>query len=387
LKRIYQLSFVICYFCDFATLRFVFFMQLQQFPLWMKMARNGAPLAFDLEITARCMNNCRHCYINVPAGDRPAQRNELTFDEINRFADEAVGLGALWYLITGGEPLLRPDFAEIYLALKRKGLLVSVFTTAQILTEEHVSLFRHYPPRDIEITVYGVTRRTYERITRSPGSFAAFMRGLDRLLGAGIKVRLKAMAMQSNAAELAAIARFCREKTKDFFRLDPLLHQRFDRNAARNAEIRAERLSPLQVALIELSDEKRAELARKECNPAAAGDPSRASDLLFSCGAGIGQFSISYDARFRLCQSLCHPACTYDLRKGSLHEAWKEFVPAVRTMKAGASDFLEKCRSCRISGLCSWCPAYAHLENGDLASEVKYFCDIAHARAHALRKA
>jgi len=45
------------------------------------------------------------------------------------------------------------------MALKRKGLLVSVFTTAQILTEDHLRLFRQYPPRDIEITVYGVTRR------------------------------------------------------------------------------------------------------------------------------------------------------------------------------------------------------------------------------------
>ena len=54
-------------------------------------------------------------------------------------------MGALWCLLTGGEPLLREDFAEIYLGLKRLGLLVSVFTNACLVTPEHVELFQKVP--------------------------------------------------------------------------------------------------------------------------------------------------------------------------------------------------------------------------------------------------
>ena len=95
--------------------------------------------------------------------------------------------------------------------------------------------------------MYGATQETYERVTRRPGSYAAFRRGLDLLLEGGVTVRLKAMALRSNAHELPAIARFCRERTKDYFRFDPLLHLRYDGDPRRNAEIRAERLSPEEI--------------------------------------------------------------------------------------------------------------------------------------------
>ena len=161
---------------------FVTSTSLPSFRLWEKLEARRAPLSFELEVTARCNNDCRHCYINRPAGDREARARELSLPEIEAIAGEAASLGAVWCLITGGEALLREDFFEIYLALKRLGLLVSVFTNACLVTREHLALFTKYPPRDLEVTVYGVTPETYERVTRRPGSFAAFRRGLDLLL-------------------------------------------------------------------------------------------------------------------------------------------------------------------------------------------------------------
>ena len=213
--------------------------EIQEYALWDNQKRQNKFSAFELEITARCNNDCRHCYINVPAGDASAKAQELSASEILRIAREAASLGAVWCLVTGGEPLLRPDFPEIYLGLKRLGLLVSVFTNATPITEEHVALFKRYPPRDIEVTVYGVTKETYERVARRPGSYDAFMRGLDRLLAGGVKVRLKTVAIRSNMHEMAEIERFCRERTKDYHRFDPVMHLRLDGDPARNADIRA----------------------------------------------------------------------------------------------------------------------------------------------------
>jgi MoaA/NifB/PqqE/SkfB family radical SAM enzyme len=136
---------------------------LPAFPLWERLRGKRIPLSFELEITARCNNDCRHCYINLPAGDRQALEEELSLEEIIRLADQALELGALWCLITGGEPLLRPDFPDIYLALKKKGLLISVFTNATLATQKHVKLFRDYPPRDLEVTVTGIALRPMRR--------------------------------------------------------------------------------------------------------------------------------------------------------------------------------------------------------------------------------
>jgi radical SAM protein with 4Fe4S-binding SPASM domain len=361
-------------------------LEIQQFPLWDKLKGKRVPLSFDLEVTARCMNDCRHCYIGLPAGDKEARRKELSLAEIDRIAGEAVSLGAFWCLVTGGEPLLREDFADVYMVLKRKGLLVSVFTTAQILTEDHLRLFRQYPPRDIEITVYGVTRETYECVTRRPGSFDAFRSWLDRLLESGVKVRLKAMALRSNVHELPEIARFCRERTKDFFRFDPLLHLRFDGNPARNEEVRAERLTPEEIVAIERADEERFSALQKGCDKLIVPEFAHSGcDHLFHCGAGNGSFNVSYDGLFRLCSSLWDPRCVYDLRKGSLAGAWQNFVPKVRDMRSHSTEFLEKCRRCPLINLCLWCPAHAHLETGELDGVVPYFCEVAHARAEALK--
>jgi radical SAM protein with 4Fe4S-binding SPASM domain len=363
-------------------------LEIQHFPLWDKLKDKRVPLSFDLEVTARCNNDCRHCYINLPANDQAARTRELSLAEISRIADEAVSLGAMWVLITGGEPLLRPDFADIYLTLKRKGLLVSVFTNATLVNEEHFALFKKYPPRDIEVTVYGVTQETYERVTRRAGSFAAFRRGLDWLLERGVKVRFKAMALRSNVHELRAIARFCRERTKDYFRFDPLLHLRFDGNAARNEEIRAERLSPEEIVAIERADEQRFSALEKGGDKLIVPEfADFGCDHLFHCGAGNGSFNVSYDGRLRLCSSLWAEGTTYDLRSGTLIDAWFNFVPRIRDMRSHSREFLKRCRRCPLFNLCLWCPAHAHLETGKMDGYVPYFCEVAHARAEAIENA
>ena len=365
---------------------FVSTMPLPEFSLWNKMRSKRTLVSVDFEITARCNNNCRHCYINLPARDKLAEDKELSYEEIKEIGNEAVSLGALWCLITGGEPLLRDDFFDIYLYLKKKGLLVSVFTNGTLITEEHVQLFKKYPPRDIEVSVYGVTRETYERVTRRRGSYAAFIRGLELLLGSGVKLRLKAMAMRSNIHELADIAHFCRRYTKDYFRFDPLLHLRYDGDPSRNAEIRAERLTPDEIVTIERADEERftalkrdcAKLINTQCVHFKCGH-------LFHCDAGNRSFALSYNGLFRLCPSLWHPDCVYDLRNGNLIDAWQNFVPMVRDIRSERREFLEKCGACPLINLCLWCPAHAHLETKEMDAPIDYFCQTAHARAEGLR--
>ena len=360
---------------------------LPQFALWGRTGERRVPFTFNLEVTARCNNNCRHCYINLPSGDIKAAGRELTCAEIGAIADQAADLGALWCLITGGEPLLRNDFSDIYTTLKKKGLLVSVFTNACLITDDHIRMFRKYPPRDIEVTVYGATKETYEKVSRRPGSYAAFRRGLDLLIEGGIKVRLKAMALRSNMHELPDITRFCRLYTKDYFRFDPLLHLRYDGDKHRNAEIIAERLSPAEIAALEQADPDRAAALIKGCGDLIVPEFEHIScDHLFHCGAGTTSFDVTFDGFFRLCSSLWHPDCIYDLRKGTLAEAWNIFTPAVLDLRSADREFLEKCRKCPIINLCLWCPAHAYLESGRMDAWCSYFCEVAHARADAIGK-
>jgi radical SAM protein with 4Fe4S-binding SPASM domain len=360
---------------------------LHEFSLWKKTEEKNTLLSLDMEITARCNHNCRHCYINLPANDKTTKEQELPIKKIKEIVDEAVSLGALWSLLTGGEPLLRKDFFDIYVYLKEKGFLVSLFTNATLITEEHINFFKKYPPRNIEVSVYGVTEQTFENVTRRLGSFAAFRRGLDLLLKSGIKTRLKAMALRSNVHELPEISRFCREKTKDYFRFDPFLHLRYDRDPDRNREIISERLSPDEIVELEKSDPERFRALEDNCDSLILADGvDQVDNYLFSCSPGSRHGVIGYDGKFRLCYSLWHPDTVYDLTTGSLSDAFRHFIPRIRQMQSNKKEFLEKCRQCKLINLCMWCPAHAHLETGEMDTPVDYFCQIAHARAEMLGK-
>jgi radical SAM protein with 4Fe4S-binding SPASM domain len=343
------------------------------------------PIAFDFDITARCNNDCNHCYINVPADDTDYQQRELSLKQLEEIVDQAVSMGTLWCLLSGGEPLLREDFEEIYLMLKRKGLLVSLYTNATLVNDDHIELFKKYPPRDIEVTVYGVTQDTFGKVTNRPGNFEPFMRGLNRLLDNQIPVRLKTMVMRSNIHEFSEIAAFCRKYTNDIFRYDPHLHLRYDRDPVRNRRILSERLTPEEIAALDHKDPARSESLKKDCHIYIS-DSIKSGDhrQLFTCGLGRESFSLSFDGQFRLCPTLCAPGFTYDLKKGSLAEAWTTFTPRILSMPASNPEIRKKCLKCSIFNLCQWCPANAYLEYGQLEYLPDYFCKVAHSRQAAL---
>lgn len=357
----------------------------KDYSLWKKLNGRRLPISIDLEITARCNNNCRHCYINLPANNKSAKKREMPLGEIEKIADQAVSMGSLWCLITGGEPLLREDFFDIYMMLKSKGLLVSVFTNGCLINEDHISLFKKLPPRDIEISVYGATKDTYERVTRCQGSFLSFNRGLNLLIDNDVKVRLKAVIMRSNIHELSSIADFCREKTIDFYRFDPFLHLRTDGNKKRNQEIKNERLLPEEIVSLEKNDPERFQYLCENFDQFIFDDiQDNSCNHILRCGAGNMGFYVSHDGMFRLCSSLCHPKCVYNLVKGNLKEAWNEFVPHVREITSNRGTYLQTCAKCRIVNLCMWCPAHAYLETGQLDESVDYFCEVAHKREEML---
>ncbi len=370
-----------------AVRRYVKRRALPEFSLWEKMRARKAAIGFDLEITARCNLRCRHCDINVAAADAGAKKRELTAGEIENIATEAVSMGAVWCLITGGEPLLRRDFPEIYLGLRKRGLLLSVYTNACLISDEHVRLFKAHPPRDVEVTVYGVTEETYERVSRVKGSYKAFRTGLQRLVDSGIRVRLKAMALRSNLSELGEISTFCRAGTKDFFRFDPFLQLRLDRDPAKNKDIEAERLTPDEIAAADAADPERFRVLLQSCEelilPAG---PGHDRGRLFRCAAGENHFVVGHDGRLRLCLSLVHPDLVIDLRGRGLKKAWERLVSRARGMRSSRPEYLEKCGRCPIINYCQWCPATAFLETGELDRPVEVFCRAAKARVKALNR-
>ena len=330
-----------------------------------KVTKERIPVVGGIDLTERCNLKCAHCYIAYDP-----KKKEMSSEEIFHILDEITDAGCLWFLITGGEPLVRDDFLDIYTYAKKKGLIVTIFTNGTLITPYVADCLKEYIPFIVEITLYGITKETYEKVTGVPGSFKRCREGIDYLLERDIPLKLKTMVMTLNKNELWDMMDYA-EKSGVEFRFDPVLNPRLD--GSKNPC--SLRISPEEVLELDLADEKRSKEWRKFCKK-FIGPPQ--SDYLYNCGAGVSSFHIDSYGQMSVC--IISRYQSYDLLHGSFHKGWNDFIPQSLDQKP-KNDY--KCGQCELISLCGQCPGWAWLEHGNPEASVEYLCQIAHLRAEA----
>jgi radical SAM protein with 4Fe4S-binding SPASM domain len=338
--------------------------------LFQKLADQRIPISGSLEVTERCNLRCQHCYLPLTS-QSGSQEAELSLEEIERIFDEITEAGCLWLLLTGGEPFLRKDFLPIYQSAKHHGLIVSLFTNGTLITPQIASTLAEWRPFNIEITVYGYTQETYERVTGVPGSYARFRRGIDLLLEHELPLELKTVLMTLNAHELPRMQQFA-EDLGVKFRFDPILNAALD-GSPRPVKLR---LSSREVVEIEKQDPGRSQRLPLYFQNLQSPDPS--SQQLFLCAAGNQGFHIDSHGRLNLCLTARTPY--YDLRQGSFQYGWTEVLPSFRQLNYSSHY---ACAGCELRLACPQCPAQSLLEHGNPEARIDYLCEITHLRQAA----
>jgi radical SAM protein with 4Fe4S-binding SPASM domain len=331
------------------------------------------PIDATLELSYRCNNKCVHCYCNLPEDDAAAKKKELTTEEIKKSFDDLASLGTLWLLITGGEPLLREDFEEIYTHAKKNGFLITLFTNGTLIDEKTIEHLTQYPPFVVEISLYGATQDTYEKVTRVKGSYGRCLAGVRKLKEAGIKLKLKTMALTVNQHEIEAMDRMARELGCEF-RFDPIIQKRIDDNAYSTPELC--RLSPEEVVRLDRMFPRRMAEYERFCDR-LIGKP-HADERLYRCGAGVGSVHIDPYGSAMGCSMMVRNG--FSLREHELPWIWERGIRSVIEQKR---PFRIPCEDCRLINLCGQCTAWSILENGSPQKEVDYLCKIAKIREKA----
>jgi radical SAM protein with 4Fe4S-binding SPASM domain len=328
------------------------------------------PVNGSIELTFRCNLRCVHCYCNLPPSDPNAIEREMKTDEVLGILDQIAEAGCLWFLMTGGEPLLRKDTLEILIHAKKKGLITSLFTNGTLVTPAIADHLAEWQPHSVEVTLYGATQKTYERITRVPGSFQRCLRGIELLLDRSVPLALKTMAMTLNQEEIFEIKAFAEERGLKF-RFDPMLNARLD-GSKTPCDFR---LAPEEVVELDLEDEQRSGEWREFCGKFLA---PVSSEYLFSCGAGISAFHIDPYGQMSACEMVRFQS--FSLRRNRFKQGWDDVIPRILEQKPRGHY---PCARCELISLCGQCPGWAWLENGSLERPVEYLCRIAHLRAQA----
>lgn len=339
----------------------------------------------DIELTERCNNNCLHCYINLPADNPAVKKRELSTDDLKKILSEAVSLGCLVVRFTGGEPLLREDFEELYLFARKSGLKVLLFTNATLITVDLIALFTRIPPLEkIEVTVYGIEKSSYEAVSGVPGSFKAARRGMNLLLENKIPFVVKGVFLPSNKDEIDEFESWA--STIPWMDKPPsysmFLDLRCRRDGEKNQLIKNLRVSPEEG--MKVLTRRRDEYV-KEMQQFCSKFTGPGGEELFSCGSGADSGCVDAYGYFQPCLLLRHPDTVYNLKTGSLKDALTNFFPKLRQMKAIDPGYLSRCAQCFLKGFCEQCPAKSWMEYGTLDTPVEYFCKVAHAQARFLR--
>jgi len=335
-----------------------------------KFAQERVPSAGSLALTHRCNLRCVHCYLgNTREG---TGRPELATARWLSLIDEIAEAGCIDLLLTGGEPLLRGDFAALYGKARRRGLLVSVFTNGTLVTREVVDLFRELPPQIVEVSLYGATEETCAAVTGARGALDRTLGGVRALLGAGVRVGLKTMLLSRNSGEFGDMERLAASLGVPF-RADPAVFACLDGGCGPHGH----RLDPAEAVALEFSDPQRAEGWRSHLSRTKSLPPA---ERLITCGAAVTGFHVDPSGLLTPCQLMQAPG--WDLEKGAFADGWEGPMAELARREAPAGS---PCRGCGKRYLCGICPALLDIERGeDPRLPPDYFCRLGEERRAAL---
>jgi radical SAM protein with 4Fe4S-binding SPASM domain len=306
---------------------------------------NSKPSLAQLELTSACPFKCAYCYMS--GYSKKSSSRELDLRSWEKIIASLKASGVLWLTFTGGDPLARKDFCDMYRYAYNQGFIIIVFTNGFLLAEEHFNLFRKYPPFYIEITLNAARQGLYEKISGITGSFTKVTSSLGTLKILRVPLRIKTQVTALNLKEIPSIREYAR-RLKAAWRADYFLYPTLDG---------CQQALTLRMKPEPIKDNK----ARGRAWP------------LFTCTAPSGSaFTIDPYGQMFLCNML---------RKNKvniLRTSLEDGLSALKE-KYGKLHFQSDsmCKSCRVRYKCLWCPGKALLETGSLEKPIEYCCELA----------
>lgn len=354
-----------------------------------KAAKKKIPLHGIFELTSRCNFDCKMCYIHDGTDMEALREKELSVGQWIDIAEEARRAGLLFLLLTGGEAMIRDDFSELYEALAQMGFRLVINTNGSIVTDKILELFRRYPPGRINVSMYGASEDTYERLCgrRMRGKVEAAIRELKKI---GLSVRTTMSVTPYNCQDMQQVWEFSShentllEMTSYMFppvrKGDGYCGENLARFSAEEAGfymVEKERISMPSGKFHERAEQVRDHYRKKEEALSGAEIPETGTDI--TCQAGKSSFWITWEGKMRICGLTTAPEV--DVMKLGFTEAWRQIHTLADEIRLPA-----ECSVCPRKGLCRICAAMCQTETGRFDGKPQYVCDMSAAMLRAYQE-
>lgn len=354
--------------------------------LYRKACLKNIPLSGTFELTPRCNLNCKMCYVRMTKQEiENSGYKEKTLDEWLELAKQCKEEGMLFLLITGGEPFLLKDFRVLYEELCKMGFIIKINSNGTMIDEDTVEWLKQNPPAKINLTIYGASNETYNRLCNNPNGFDQAKNAVKLLKEANIPLKVNMTLTEYNKNDIEEIYRFAKENdievhtTSYIFPPARKFEDKFgmgDRMSAKEAanyELYGEQLK--------LSEEgylQKAHIINREVEK-MKNHPKREGRLPIACRAGKCSFWINWKGEMTPCGMMNHPkSYPFDL---GFKNAWQEIVEKTKEI------FLpEPCTTCKFKPMCHVCPASTYTETGDYSKKPEYICEMTECEYEGLMK-
>ncbi|MBQ6018999.1 MAG: radical SAM protein [Clostridia bacterium] len=341
----------------------------------------GIPVSGTFELTSGCNFNCKMCYIHAH-NEKPGEKKELTAAEWLDIGRQAAQAGTVFLLLTGGEPLLRQDFPEIYTGLKQLGMMISINTNGYLLNGKIAELLEKNPPMRLNVTLYADSNDGYRKQC-GVGAFDRVVRNIRRMKNAGIETKLNVTFTGENADRCEDIAALVRKLAlhcqSTVYTYPPV---RKDGAGAPTV-----RLSPEQAARLRIrwdilrsgSDSMQSALRQllqmqtRECE-----DIDRPVEGV-RCRAGHTAYWIDSQGKMLMCGMI--PVSEGSVTENGFSACWEKTRAFAQSVRMPA-----KCTACRLRPVCCVCPAACYAETGEFTQAPRYLCEMSECLADELSR-
>ena len=328
------------------------------------------------ETTAGCNLECSHCRrLDV---SRELMRNDLSHEESLRLIDQLAAGGKPLLILSGGEPLMRPDVFDLAACARGLGLPVALATNGTLIDRRVAERIAAAGIRRVSISLDGADAQTHDEFRRIPGSFEGALEGIAQVRAAGIPVQINTTLARHNAHQLTDLFSLVERIGAMALHVFALVPVGCGVEIADHEMLSPEESEDILTRFYELAKASRLE-TRATCAPqysriartrAAADRKSgaltgEAPDPGRGCLAGTAVCFVSHEGKVFPCGYL--PAEAGDVRRQAFGEIWAKSVvfnqlrrPELLGGKCGRCEFVKVCMGCR---------ARAYAQTGDYLSE------------------
>jgi len=166
----------------------------------------------------RCNLNCKHCYSISADTDFPG---ELSTEDVFAVMDDLKAFGVPVLILSGGEPLLRPDIFEVSRHAKDMGFYVGLSTNGTLIDEKTADAIADVDYNYVGVSLDGIGA-THDAFRRREGAFDASLAGIRRCRARGLKVGIRFTMTLDNARELPDLIHLAEDEGVDKFYLSHL---------------------------------------------------------------------------------------------------------------------------------------------------------------------